>query len=50
VLHIGPNGGRSKPNILPLDLSSFSSFFNFILKPSIHIFLVSILFHCRLVH
>jgi hypothetical protein len=29
---VGPNGGRSKPNILPLDLSSFSSFFNFILK------------------
>jgi hypothetical protein len=47
---VRPNGGRSKPNILPLDLSSFSSFFNFILKTFIHIFLASILFHYRLVH
>jgi hypothetical protein len=29
---VGPNGKEIKPNILPLDLSSLSLFFNFILK------------------
>jgi hypothetical protein len=29
---VGPNDGRLKPNILSLDLSLFSSFFNVILK------------------
>jgi hypothetical protein len=37
-------------NILPLDLTSLSSFFNFLLKILIHIFLASFLFHYRLVH
>jgi hypothetical protein len=52
----GPTHGRwakyggDQTNILPLDLSSLSSFFNFLLKISIHIFHASFLFHYRLVH
>jgi hypothetical protein len=46
-----PKFGGDQTNILPLDLSSLSSFFNFLLKISIHIFfLPSFLFHHRLVH
>jgi hypothetical protein len=48
---VGSNGGKSKSNILPFDLSSFSPFFNFLLKTfDSYFFLVSILFHYRLVH
>jgi hypothetical protein len=47
---VGSTRKEIKPNILPLDLSSFSLFFNFILKTFDSYFLTSILFHCRLVH
>jgi hypothetical protein len=47
---VGPSPVEIKTNILPLDLSSLSSFFNFLLKILIHSFLASFLFYYRLVH
>jgi hypothetical protein len=47
---VGPSPVEIETNILPLDLSSLSSFFNFLLKILIHSFLASFLFHYRLVH
>jgi hypothetical protein len=48
-LAVGPSMVEIKLTFF-LDLSSLFSFFNFLLKISIHIFLASFLFHYRLVH